>query len=452
VPIFRLNFVRRLALTLVLCTFSGSWLAAQGSAPADKVAKPPANPKTSPKQETQNEAQELQKAIDQAGNDRAALVRNLELFLKAYPDSQQRSRIYRAIIESSLKVDDYLRAMDYAERMVSLRPDDASINVLAIQLLERNGDPAGWRRATSYCTRVLELIDRTSVTDKSPRLSAEGWENDKRRDKASVLQVRGRLYQKLNDLPDAQKDFEASYGLQPTAGAAIKLGEIAELRKDPNLAIQEYARAFALATDSSGAVSRTELRKKIGNAWRLAHGSEDGLGDYLLHSFDEVSASSAPTKMVRNAGIKDPYDFVLRKAPSGTPFPMADTKGKVLVLNFWATWCGPCRELEPHFEKIAAHYAGQDSIQFFALNCDDDESLVAPYLAEEKLKTTALFADNLESYFAVSSFPTTVILGRDGKIAFRTDGFDPDTVDKVLTDAIDRALQGRSTESLTVKP
>jgi thiol-disulfide isomerase/thioredoxin len=454
VPLFRQTSRLCLNLLLALGALTRAPLVrAQDTVQPEKsAAKPPASAKPSPKQDLQNEQQELQKAIDEAGNDRAALVRNLEAFLKTYPDSQQRSQIYRAIVESSLKVDDYGRATDYAERMVSLRPDDASINVLAIHLLERNGDAAGWRRATSYCTRVLELIDRTSVTDKSPRVSAESWESDKKRDKASVLQVRGRLYQKLNDLPNAQKDLEASYALQSTAMAAVRLGEIAELRKDPNMAIKEYARAFALASDSSGAASRAELRKKIGNAWRLAHGSEDGLGDYLLHTFDDVSAGLAPAKSVRNAGTKNPYDFVLRKAPGGAPFPLADTKGKVVVMNFWATWCGPCRELEPHFAKVAAHYAGDKNIQFFALNCDDDESLVAPYLEEEKPKTTVLFADNLESYFAVNSFPTTVILGRDGKIAFRTDGFDPDTVDQVLIEAIDRALHETPTESTPGKP
>jgi thiol-disulfide isomerase/thioredoxin len=440
VLIFRQSYFRALGFMLIFCASSASFLCSQDIAPGEKGANPAA--KTTPKQEAPNEQLDLQKAIDGAGNDRAALVRNLEAYLKTYPESQQRSQIYRAIVESSLKVDDYARATDYAERMVALRPDDASINVLAIQLLERNGDAAGWRRATSYCTRVLEMIERTSVTDKSPRVSTEGWESDKKRDKASVLLVRGRLYQKLNELLAAQKDYEVSYALQPTAMAAMKLGEIAELRKDPNAAIQEYARAFALAGDGSGAASRTELRKKIGNAWRLAHGTEDGLGDYLLHSFDEVSASMAPAKSVRNAGIKNPYEFVLRKAPDGAPFSLAESKGKVVVLNFWATWCGPCRELEPHFEKIAARYAGEKDIQFFALNCDDDEALVRPYLQEEKPKTTVLFADNLESYFAVNSFPTTVILGRDGKIAFRTDGFDPDTVDKTLTDAIERALRG----------
>jgi thiol-disulfide isomerase/thioredoxin len=447
VLIFHPSFVRIFCVAvLCLCPFASAFVYAQEPTTVDKVAKPAPATKPSPKQEALSEQQELQKAIDEAGNDRAALVRNLEAFLKNHPESAQRSQIYRAIVESSLKVDDYARATDYAERMVVLRPDDASINVLAIQLLERNGDAAGWRRAISYCTRVLDMVDRTSLTDKSPRESTETWESDKKRDRASLLLVRGRLNQNLKDFPNAQKDFEASYALQPSAMAAMKLAEIAEARKDPHMAIQEYARAFALAGDGSGATSRTELRKKIGNAWRLAHGSEDGLGDYLLHTFDEVSVSTFPPKTVRNAGINDPYKFVLRRAPGGEAFPLADIKGKVVVLNFWATWCGPCRVLEPHFEKIAAHYAADKDVQFFALNCDDDESLV-----EEKPKTTVLFADNLESYFAVNSFPTTVILGRDGKIAFRVDGFDPDTVDKILTDAIERALHGTAAESATAK-
>ncbi len=418
-----------LLFVLALFLFGSTAAFAQDSSP----------PKVSDKQ-PHNEQQDLQKAIDDASNDRAALVRNLEVFLKTYPESQQRPQIYRAIVEASLKVDDFSRATDYAERMVSLRPDDASINILAIQLLERYGDTAGWRRATSYCTRVIEQVGHTNIADKSPRVSPESWEHDKKRDESSLLLVRGRLYQKLNDLPNAQKDYEASYALLPTSGAAAKLGEIAELRKDLNTSIQQYARAFALATDSAGSLGRSELRKKIGNAWRLAHGSEDGLGEYLLHSFDEVSASLAPPKPVRNAGLKHPYEFTLRKIPGSGTLALSELKGKVVLLNFWATWCGPCRELEPHLEKAAAHYSGDQNILFFELNCDDDESLVPPYLELERPKIPLLFADNLENFFSVNSFPTTVILGPDGKVAFRAEGFDPDTVDKDLTDAIERAL------------
>jgi thiol-disulfide isomerase/thioredoxin len=151
--------------------------------------------------------------------------------------------------------------------------------------------------------------------------------------------------------------------------------------------------------------------------------------------------------------LKEPYEFTLRKAPEGTPFPLADTKGKVVVLNFWATWCGPCRELEPHFEKVAARFSGEKDVQFYDLNCDEDESLVAPYLAEERPKTTTLFADGLNILLRVNSLPTTVILDRAGKVAYRSEGFDPDDVEKVLTDAITRvALLPETPATASARP
>jgi thiol-disulfide isomerase/thioredoxin len=388
------------------------------------------------------ERQELQKAIEQAANDRVALVKNLEGFLKKYPESSQRPQIYRALVESSLQLRDFSRAVEYSERLVGLNPNDISNTVLTIQLLNRYGDDQGYKRAVFYCSRVLEYVDQTTPAEKSPRMSPADWENSKHRDKSSLYLIRGDLYQKLNDTQNAQKDFEASYTLIPNASAAEKLGGLAELNKDLNGAIQQYARAFALTDGTNGASSRADLRKKIGNVWRLAHGSEDGLGDYLLHAFDASMAATAPARPPRNPNGKEPYDFVLRKVSDGSPVRLADAKGKVMVLSFWATWCGPCREQEPLFERVAARYAGKPDVIFYALNCDDDESLVAPFLAQEKPKTPALFADGLEQLLSVNSFPTTVILDRNGKIAFRQDGFDPDGFEKTLGDAIQRAAGG----------
>ena len=121
-------------------------------------------------------------------------------------------------------------------------------------------------------------------------------------------------------------------------------------------------------------------------------------------------------------------------------FP-GDYKGKVVLLDFWATWCGPCREWEPHFEKVADQLAGQEpDVVFLQVNCDEDETLVGPYLAEEKPKTSVLFADGLDVLLQVNSFPTTLILDRSGKIAYRAEGFDPDDVEAVLGNAVRNAL------------
>ena len=419
--------------------------AAQKSKP--KQAAPSKTAGAQPKQAEQEKAptpdEELQEAIDSAGNDRVALVRNLEGFLKKYPEAQQRGRLYRALVEACLQLRDNARAIEYAERIVALSPDDMSITLLAIQLLERGGDEAGLRRATSYASRVLEFIERGSE-EKSPKISKEQWEAERNRDRVSVLLLRGRLYLKLHDAAKARGDFEAGYALSPNAEAAEKLGEIAELNKELLQAIQEYARAFALGDGGKGAAERRTVRQKLGNVWRLAHGTDDGLGEYILRTYDEINAvaAGAHPAVARNSGVKDPFEFTLRRVPEGPPLSLASEKGKVLVVNFWATWCGPCRALEPVFERVAAGFGGDRDVTFLAADCDEDESLVGPYLAEVKPRTTVVFADGLDRAFAVNSFPTVLVIDRGGRIVYRAEGFGEDSFEDALRGAIHGALSG----------
>jgi thiol-disulfide isomerase/thioredoxin len=435
----------------VFCVFAGLLLSSatsSASLPQDeKKTTPPSKAASQqaaePKPPSPDE--ELQQAIDNAGNDRAALVRNLEAFLKKYPEAQQRVRIYRALVEACLQLRDTPRATEYAERIVALAPDDMSMTLLAIQLLERGGDEAGLRRATNYSSRVLEFIDRGGA-EKSPKISEADWQADKNRDRMTLLLLRGRLYLKQHETAKAQKDFQDSYALVPSAGAAEKLGEIAELNKNLLQAIQEYARAFALADNGKTSPDRREIRQKLGNVWRLAHGSDDGLGEYILHTYDEITLAPGNPHAKRNAGAKDPYDFILRRVPGGAPLSLAGQRGKILVVNFWATWCGPCRALEPVFERVAAEFERSPEVLFLAADCDEDETLVPAYLQETKPRTTVVFADGLDNAFAVNSFPTVVVIDRAGKIAYRAEGYGEDTFEGALTAAIREAL---STEAPT---
>ncbi|HEV2196297.1 MAG TPA: redoxin family protein [Candidatus Acidoferrum sp.] len=425
------------ALTaLLLCALLSPLCRAQRPAPQasnagtkDKSSAKPPNPE-----------EELQRALTDAGSDRASLVHNLEGFLMKYPEYPNRTGIYRALVEASLQLKDNVRAADYSERMVSLNPNDISMLLLAIELLERQENEAGYRRAVSYATRILDLVGRASPSERSARVSIEQWEQQKKSDLANSHFLRGDLYFKLKDYEAARKDLETSYEIFPNASAAERLAETTELQKDLNTAIEEYARAFALAEGKSGNVSREEIRKKIGNVWRLAHGSEKGLGEYLLNTYDAVNRPVLK-KSTRNDGAKEFSEFTLRKASNGTPYPLKDTKGKVVVLNFWATWCGPCHALEPLFAHVAADFHDQAEALFLSANCDEDETLVAPYLQKDKIATEVVFADGLDRLFSVDSFPTVIVLDRQGKIAFRSDGFQPDTFERDLSSAVHRALE-----------
>src|SRR5882724_10832209 len=160
-------------------------------------------PKKSPPSQSASKqlslSDELQQSIESAGNDRAALVRNLETFLEKYPRASERPQIFRALVEACLQLHDTPKAASYAERIVALAPEDMSITVLAIQLLEKTGDDAALRRALNYSSRVIEYVRNSSDNEKSPRVSLEEWAIEKKRDESSLFLLRARLQSKLRD-------------------------------------------------------------------------------------------------------------------------------------------------------------------------------------------------------------------------------------------------------------
>jgi thiol-disulfide isomerase/thioredoxin len=159
------------------------------------------------------------------------------------------------------------------------------------------------------------------------------------------------------------------------------------------------------------------------------YGSEKGLGDRILKTYDEYASYLAARearleKSNINADLKDPLLFKLTKL-DGSTIKLADYRGKVVVVNFWATWCGPCRIEMPLLEDTMTKYKSDSDVVFLALSTDEDRSLVAPFLKDQKRKLPVAFAESLESLLAVDSIPTTMIFDRSGHVSYRQAGFSP---------------------------
>lgn len=413
--------------------------AIQEQTPPAKVPAPRAG-KIQPPPQVDPEA-ELKATIEDAGNDRAAFVRNLEDYLKRFPDSPRKAEIFRALIDANLQLRERGKALDAAERAIVADPQDTSTMMLAANLLEEQGGDAALAKAIGYVTRVYDRIEKTSVEDKPARDSEAEFHAQQRSAEMTLLLVRGKMQSERHTYDAAITDLQASYKLKANPAAALQLGEIAELQKKTDAAIEQYLIAFVVPSMEGATVDRSDVRKKLGNMWQLAHGSQAGLGEKILETYDHLNQETKADNGEPNSGAKEPYAFVLGRPGDAAPLKMSDERGKVVVLDFWATWCGPCRESEPMIESVRQLFTESKDIVFLALNSDDDRTRVAPYLAKEKVAGTLAFADGLDTLLNVHSLPTILVLDRSGKIAYRSDGVDPNTFTASLTMAILNAVK-----------
>jgi peroxiredoxin len=102
----------------------------------------------------------------------------------------------------------------------------------------------------------------------------------------------------------------------------------------------------------------------------------------------------------------------------GKPVSLASYQGKVVLLNFWATWCTPCRGEIPQFVEFQ-HTLGPQGLQLIGISMDDEAKPVHEFYQQFKMNyPVAIGNTNLaESYGGVLGLPVTFLIGRDGRIA-----------------------------------
>jgi thiol-disulfide isomerase/thioredoxin len=125
----------------------------------------------------------------------------------------------------------------------------------------------------------------------------------------------------------------------------------------------------------------------------------------------------------------------------GKDVKLSDMKGKVVMIDFWATWCPPCRKSLPHLQGVATNKELADKgLVVWAVNAREVKDKVQKYLDDNKLTfTVPMDAGKTMTDYKVQGIPTTVIVGRDGNVKNVFVGFG-DGSEKPMDDAVNAAL------------
>jgi thiol-disulfide isomerase/thioredoxin len=159
-----------------------------------------------------------------------------------------------------------------------------------------------------------------------------------------------------------------------------------------------------------------------------------------------VPVAETPTdfakKVTRPTAPTPSPDYVFYDA-AGKPLKVSDFKGKVVVLNTWATWCGPCKAEMPTLAKMAASYAGKP-VEVVAVSIDTADAATKATLFISQNAPLKFYHDReMKIVFKLNApgTPTTVIYGKDGLETARVAG-DADWTSPAARALVDEALAG----------
>jgi thiol-disulfide isomerase/thioredoxin len=258
---------------------------------------------------------------------------------------------------------------------------------------------------TSYAT-AGEMIDRrTTVT--AQKYDMLGW----------IAFHKGQL-------AEAEKQLERAREMSNQNSLNYyHLGRVAEARGNAIQAEQHFARGYQLET--SGFARRTENAKELKRLYAARHASLDGFDTYV-ERLKEEDRGRRRTK-IANARIKDPKDvppfslerLSLDSAATAARVSSSSLRGKIVVVNFWGTWCGPCVGEMPELQKFHDRFKNDSNVVFLTVDYNDDKKTVKDWMLQRKFTMPVLLDDGyVRDRAKINAYPTTWFIDQDGKIAF----------------------------------
>jgi peroxiredoxin len=327
----------------------------------------------------------------------------LERLLALNPNSELQRNIYDRLLGLALQAEKDAAIVKYGERLIALDPDNSIIlATVALSLANQKQDV---EKALRYARRAEELT---------------------------------REFRPLKYAPDnAQNKFEAEYYSEKEQAERYKARRARVL----------HSYGWSLAQAGNQTEAEAKLRAAI--ELRRSEKSLSHLSEVLrrLNRIKESEQFALEAKNEYTANIRRQFknepakDFKLSTI-DGRQVQLSDLKGKVVMVNFWATWCKPCVEEMPMFVKAYNKYKDR-GFEILAITVDEveDRWKVIAFANQHKLNFPVLYDENIAKLYGINSYPTTFFIGKQGNIRYQNKGLNVSNAERELEIVIEELMK-----------
>jgi len=338
------------------------------------------------------------------------LTKRMELFEKFIQDFPHYPYAYQGYFKTAVELEipdeDLLKL---AEAFLVKDRGDHSLQAVVEEFLKRK----------VYLDRVEKWL---ADSGKNPDLINNAWDVRILNLKAKLLLVQGKE-EEAERILNRLTNLEVT-GLSNVDKGTTKLflAEVYEAKRDFPKALDLYAQGYAQSQHYL-----KEAGEKFQKLYRQMHAGEKGMEEFLSRH-EQVYQSEQAVGAVgieRGTRLNEPAPDFSLKATDGRTVRLSSFKGKVVILNFWATWCGPCNLELPHLQEFYDKHKEHKDVALLTISTDENRALVEPFLRRKGYSFPVLYDDGLRTPFKVRGIPTTFIIDPSGRIRVRMVGFNP---------------------------
>jgi peroxiredoxin len=354
-------------------------------------------------------------------------------FKMDFPENRSLNSMALSILGDYAKAKRYDEAEEFLNSNIS-DPNSNFLNSVAWEMVEQE---INLKTAVELAKKGVELARKEieNPTSKKPSyITEKQWQKNLKIPLGNILDTYGLALYKLGQVEESISYF----------AEAIKIFD--KGNKDIN---ERYAQALLETGKTEKVYNFTEELLKEGNktpkieeyfkkSWVAVKGSDDGLDDFFT-KLNEEGINKLKTELAKEMLDKPAPEFSLEDL-EGNTIALADLKGKTIVVDFWATWCGPCIRSFPAMQKAVDKFKDDETVKFLFINTwergEGVKEKVVKFIEEKDVTFHVLMdlENKVVEAYGVEGIPTKFVVDKNGKIRFKSVGFMGD--DQELVDEL----------------